>query len=509
MLGFEPWRGENGQRGQYELFEGIQESARKQLAGEHAVRTFRVPAGHGVGKTFGAAGVVNWFFDAFPRSITMTTAPTKEQVELLLWKDIKSQREGKNLPGRVLPEAPRMTKGPNWFAYGRTTADAGGKGTERFQGQHHEFLLFVLDEGEGIPDFVFDAVGAMMTGGGVIICLVLGNPRTRTSRFHKLGSRAGVDTIRLSVLDHPNVVQGREVVKGATTREWVRGMVADHCQVVDAHDEDEHTFALAWDVVAEESGETLAAGTYPAGTIFKPDPAFLFRVMGIAPKNNAGHTFVSPGRYEAACKRAPLDEDKTRARIGVDCARFGDDHGTVYVRWGGKVWRHKRISQGDSFEYFAAVKSAADWLHAQGVTSLHVRIDGGGGYGSGPFDLISKDAGLKELFPEFRCFEVHNNADPHNGKEYANLVTEMYAEAAESLKGLRIENAPPELEGDLTERLFGYANKSGRTVKRLEPKEEGFKKRTKRSPDDGDGFVLAVAPDHLFKGGTGRGFFIG
>jgi hypothetical protein len=77
----------------------------------------------------------------------------------------------------------------------------------------------------------------------------------------------------------------------------------------------------------------------------------------------------------------------------------------------------------------------------------------------------------------------------------------MYAEAGESLKGLRIESPPPELEADLTERKYKWVNKAGVSVKRLEPKAD-FKGRVKRSPDDGDGFVLAIAPDHLFNDGT-------
>jgi hypothetical protein len=78
-----PWSGRS-KKGQRELFADIGESVRKQLAGEPAIRIFRVEAGHGVGKTFGAAGLVNWFFDAFAPSITMTTAPTKPQVVKLL-----------------------------------------------------------------------------------------------------------------------------------------------------------------------------------------------------------------------------------------------------------------------------------------------------------------------------------------------------------------------------------------------------------------------------------------
>ncbi len=40
-------------------------------------------------------------------------------------------------------------------------------------------------------------------------------------------------------------------------------------------------------------------------------------------------------------------------------------------------------------------------------------------------------------------------------------------------------------------------NRSGVAVKKLEDK-DAFRKRVKRSPDDGDGFVLAVAPDVLW-----------
>jgi len=74
----------------------------------------------------------------------------------------------------------------------------------------------------------------------------------------------------------------------------------------------------------------------------------------------------------------------------------------------------------------------------------------------------------------------------------------MYAEAAETLNGVGVVNAPPELEDDLTDRRYEWRNRAGVAVRVLEPKDE-FRKRRKRSPDDGDGFVLAAAPDYLFE----------
>jgi hypothetical protein len=478
----------NGHKGQLELFQDIGESTRAQLAGEPACKVFHVEAGHGVGKTYGAAALVNWFFDVFSPSITMTTAPTKDQVELLLWKNIKSQRNGKGLPGRVLPDAPKMTKAPDHLAYGRTTSDAGGQGTSRVQGQHDDYLFFVLDEAEGIPAYVFDAVDAMMTGGRVVICLMIANPQTRSSAFHKKGKEPGVARYRLSVLDFPNVVTGQEIVKGGTRRDWVNAKILKHCEVVTKHDEDEHTFEVSWN----------ADDAHPAGTIFQPDAEFMFRVMGIAPKNLSANTLVTPGRYEAACGREAPAFDPSRVRYGVDVARDGDDVGTIYRAWRGVVSRVARLAQLHGGEYAGALKDDFAKVKAEGAIDCEVRIDGGGGFGGGVVDILRMDTGLVGYFERFEVFEVHNNGVANDGNAYADAVTEMYAETSESLKAYRIQAAPDELEVDLTERLYKWVNHKGVTVKRLEPKAD-FKGRIKRSPDDGDGFVLALAPDHLFK----------
>lgn len=484
VLGLSPWAGECGEPGQLELFDAIGESVRMQLAGEpNPVRWFRAPAGHGVGKTYGAAAIVNWFFDAFSPSIAYTTAPSFRQVEKLLWKDIKSLRPD-GLPGQPLPKAPEMYKAPNHFAIGFTT-DGGG---ESFQGQHGPHLLFILDEAEGVPSWVFGSVRAMMTG-GVVICLMLANPRTRTSEFHRLGDRGqvsgqgGVLTFRLDALYHPNVVHGREIVPHAVTRASVDDYIDDLCEPTNRHDEDEYTFEVPW----------------RPGIIWRPKPGgeFLWRVRGIAPPNSTTNTLIPVGRFEAACKREPLEEDKTFARIGLDCARFGDDSGTGYLRHAGVVRRFGRWSGDDSRVYVADVKREAERLKKLGVESLHVRVDGGGGYGSGQIDGLNADPDLPRWFRDFQVLEVHNNGEASDKATYADLVTEMYAETAESLKGLRVESPPDELCGDLTERRFDYANKEGRMVKRLEQKAK-FKDRMDRSPDDGDGFVLAVAPDFLF-----------
>ncbi len=232
----------------------------------------------------------------------------------------------------------------------------------------------------------------------------------------------------------------------------------------------------------------------------------MFRVMGIAPLNMADNTFVPVGRYEAACKRAANGDDPTKARMGIDAAGYGNDLGTLYVRHAGSVWRSATMSKlngdQDPTDYWLKTRRAALSLKAKGVTNLHIRIDAGGGFGNGVYDRLKRDQELIEAFEEYKLFMVHFGGTPHDEKAYKNVATEIYAEAAESIKGLRIDRPPEALEGDLCEREFHWVNWQGREVRMLEDKDQ-FRKRMQklgqgRSPDDGDGFCLAVAPDFIF-----------
>jgi hypothetical protein len=496
-LGWEPWAGSEEQPGQAEVIDAYvlalqqqherlafeqgelaEEDLQHWHPGQVIRNRVRIEAGHTVGKTKLSSGLVNHFFDCYVPAIIYTFAPSWQQIHDLLWKEIKTDRTGKGLPGRILDLA--LIRGPDHFAKGRATDDSGGKGTERVQGQHGKYLMFVLDEAEGVGDYVWDAIDSMASG-GISIVLMLANPRTRISRFHKAREHSNVQSFRISCLWHPNVLAGREVVPNAVRRDYVESMLEKHCEVVRQHSEDDHTFEVPW---------------HP-GIIYKPDAEMMFRVLGVAPTNIADNTLIPVGRYEAARQREPIGESPLVARIGVDVARFGKDHGTLYVRHDGRVWRAGQFTKLDTFVYYQAIKAAAIALRQQGVIDFQVRVDGGGGFGGGVIDQLTHDLEFAQLFPRCSVLEVHFNAAPYEWEAYADLATELYGGAGEGLKRLALVDPPEELEADLCERTYSWANKSGIAVKRLETKDE-FKKRVGRSPDDGDGFVLAVAPDYVF-----------
>ncbi len=495
------WAGENGGDGQLEIAQALQHSAKRQLEGDDsAIRVFRVGAGHGVGKTALAGAVVNWFFDCFKPSITITTAPSDEQVRLLLWKEIKTQRAespyAKSLTGKVAASDPAMKKAANHFAIGRTTSDSGGQGTARFQGQHGKYLLFIVDEAEGVPEFVFDAINAMMTGGTVALCLMLANPMTRTSRFHRESYRSDIKNFNLDVLNSTNVVHGKEIVPGLTSRRWVLGMIGSHCQPVPEADPDKFTFSVGFDI------ETADGRKFKAGTIWQPDAEFLFRVRGVAPLDLSSNTFITTGRYQAAVKRPPRDTQPTWARVGVDAARFGTDSGTIYGLTVQKLERIAKITSDETDQarrtraYFGHVKRWAENLPAS-VTSLHVRVDASGGFGAGLADLLLEDTWFKMRFFDWRVIEVSFGENAYDNDKYKYKVTELYATAAETLLTVSLPNPPPELEIELTSRTYEWTQSSG-VAKRVLTEKEVVRRILGRSPDDGDGAVLALAPDYIF-----------
>lgn len=569
--------------------------------GDQILNEIRVEAGHTVGKTKLASGIINHFFDCF-NAIIYCYAPSHTQIHDLLLKEIKSDRRQAGLPGKINDMEIKLAD--TRFIKGRATDNSNSAGTERTQGQHHDYLMFVVDEAEGVASFVYDAIRSM-TSGGVAIVLYLANPRTRTSEFYRIRNKPEVKNFRISCLHHPNVVTGKELVTGAVRRQYVEGMIRDHCDIVQEHNDDDHTFNLPFPM-------QLNGVKYDTNElILKPDTEFLFRVAGVPPRNVTDRTFISLGAYEAALERGrtrhqsntqvprdvytagsktknpsknqpsssssvfrqshsrsrvahtarqqqeprkaragyqedPVTNSRTRyqtnsansqnrprsssesthsrsrqqssstfefnqnhsrplsgafeneLRIGLDVARFGSDVGTVYVRRANKIWRALQLRRLRTSDYVAAVMEVCQEFSKDGINDVQVRIDGGGGFGGGVIDQLQKEDHLHQLFDRFDLVEVNFNAAPHDNTAYADLITNAYGETAESIKGLAIIDAPSELEFDLTARRFKYVNRSGRQVKKLEEKEV-FKTEYKRSPDDGDGFVLAAAPDFIFE----------
>lgn len=468
--------------------------------GQEIRNWFRIESGHGFGKTKVVATIVNHAFDCLPSVVGYTIATDWQALEDKLWKEIIGDRQGKNLPGRILAGKLRLTRGAKHWIQARATSNAKGKGKDRIHGVHAPYWCFAVDEADAVEPYAFDAIKSNTTGGiGVVI--LIGNPRRRSSRFYKLRTDSRVRNYRFSSLDHPNVRQGYEVIPGGgITRGWVVDMVVGHCSVagwvppetVAAGDEaverygrnfdrgDDHTFAASWYTVDRPDG---TAGV----PVLRPDDEFLYQVLGIPPTGSTTNTLISYGRVENARHagaEGPLSadgvshafdlpllfgmvpgspDDLARVTLGVDVARYGLDKGTVYVRFRGRVWRWAQISGQDEDAYIAAIRNAVAFCRAVSLRPIpspgkpapvvrplervDVRIDNGGGWATALIRALKTSGELEELAPTWVVVEFLSNSRAVGKAEdgvtdatekYDDLVTQLYAEAGEALSDLRL-----------------------------------------------------------------------
>lgn len=165
-----------------------------------------VRSGQGVGKTSCEAVLCLWFLSCFPYSRVVATAPTKQQLNDVLWTEVSKWQSNSPLLKAIL----KWTKTKvsvigyeeRWFATARTATKP-----ENMQGFHEDNMLFIVDEASGVADPIMEAILGTLSGANNKL-LMCGNP-TRTSgtfydshncdralyKCHKVSSR---DSIRTS-----------------------------------------------------------------------------------------------------------------------------------------------------------------------------------------------------------------------------------------------------------------------------------------------------------------------
>lgn len=466
---------------------------------------FRVPGGHTTGKSFAAGLMVNHFFDTCyddggAGAIIYLLGPKEEQVKRVMFKQIVTMRRKRpGLEGEILTT--EIKRREDWFVAIVTTNDANGQGTERLQGQHNKYMLIVMDESEGVKDWAKAAVDSMASMDTAIV-LMLANPHTRTSWFHKCHGKPTYQTFVMSCLNHPNIVTGKPLFPGVDRR-YIEQLLSDgHAKQVGQHNPNTNTFELPW---------------YP-GIIWEPDDVFSFRVLGVAPATISPRCFFTPAVYDAATSRlissgpyarmstaslvphqSSVDAgDLSIALIGIDVAGEGDDSSTIWVRHGNAVWREAEVRGEDQILLQARVQALAPRLAANGAIRCHCRVDTTG-IGDGLASNLTHDLTISALFQEWLVVRVGFGNSCIQPLLYQNLSTMMMAVAAQVFEHVAVIDPPHELETDLTGRLWdwGIVNADGSLVKVIQPKRR-FKKDYQHSPDNGDGCIMAVCPPETF-----------
>lgn len=400
----------------------------------HNKRTV-IRSGHGVGKSWLMARIVIWFLTVYKPSKVITTAPIWPQVEKILWGEIRTAYANSRVPlgGRLLSTEWKISD--DCFAVGiSTTKNVQDKefGSASMQGYHSPNMLFVLDEAAGIPPAIWIAATSLLTGDNNKM-VAIGNPASSHGPFYDCFMSEIWNKVHVSCFDHPNVTEGRIIVPGAVTREWIAER-------------------------KEEWGEE--------------SPLYKAKVLGIFP--DEGDDTLFPMSAVEACM-VPRLVAEGRISYGLDVARYGEDetfsfkaHGSVFS----VAFHSEKAATTDTVGRMITEfkKSPASCL---------VAVDDSG-VGGGVTDQL-KEAGIPTIGVNF-------GESASDTEKFFNSKAELFWNLHLAVKAGEIQLPDdPKLLAQLTSIRFSF---SGKGQIRIEGKDE-MKKRGLKSPDRADALAIA------------------
>lgn len=207
----------------------------------------------------------------------------------------------------------------------------------------------------------------------------------------------------------------------------------------------------------------------------RDNPWVMSSVLGEFPPTSI-NTLLGPDDVAKAMNRH-LRADQyefAQKRLGIDCARFGDDISCIFPRQGLAAFKYVEMRGARSNDIAARVAQAkVKW-----GSELEI-VDGTGGYGSGVIDSLIQ-AGYSPL-------EIHFSGKAIDPR-YGNKRAEMWMLMADWIKRGGALPPSPELARELTTPTYTFTN--GKFM--IEPKEQ-IKKRLGFSCDRSDALALTFA----------------
>lgn len=176
------------------------------------------------GKSYGGAILVLWFLACWEGAQVYTFAPVERQLKLYIWRHIGEfwPRFHQHFPMATLSDLTLRMRGgldETWAAHGQAVGiKLGEQVATGASGMHAEHMLLIYEEGQGQPPAVMDA-GENAATAPHNLRLAIGNPNHQLDPLHKFCISPGVAHIRVSALDHPNVVSANpNLIPGAVSQ---------------------------------------------------------------------------------------------------------------------------------------------------------------------------------------------------------------------------------------------------------------------------------------------------
>lgn len=446
--------------------------------------------------TFTAAVATSWWYDCWDKHIGYITAPTWPQALGLTFKQLKTLRRAKGLPGIILDtgiirDLDKLKEGEHYIR--ALNAERG----EGFQGEHSAPILIVIEEGVGVPKYIWDAVGGLMTHPDNRV-FAIGNPTDEATEFGLASESILYNTLSISALEHPNIASELRCEKppfpDAVRLLWLSEMLEKECELTEKLVEDAFEFVSLAEIKNALEGRPADLSKTQ---FYMPTAYFQGRVLGEFP-TQADQQVIPRSWLKSQPRSEPIESDMPE--LGSDVARFGDDRTTIFVRRGPCLISGREIRKMDGMEVAQACMEDAlaavrQWKGRQWTAitdteeqikvakKVPIKIDTTGGPGMGPY-FVLKTAGYNAIGV--------NSTEPANDREqYKNVRSELWFDIRKRAQEKRLDYS--RLRQDIRlklEREWSTPKYKSPGYKIVEEKEK-MKKRLGYSPDLADGANLA------------------
>lgn len=455
---------------------------------------------NGVGKTHGAARLAVWFFRCFPGAQVYTAAaPPEDNLKRLLWGEIGAlvQRRPEAFADCTVG-AMHIAASAQSFITGVAIPTSGtpAQREAKFSGKHAPYLLFIVDEGDAVPEEVYRGIESCMSGGHARL-LVMFNPRHEAGILYRKERDRQARVVELSAFNHPNVTSGEDIYPGAVTRETtVRRLSEWSRPVLDGERVDAECFEVP-EFLVGATAPRMDGGEYPPlapGWRRITTPSLAYMTLGRYPAQ--GETaLISRAWIDAArarwdayvARNGERPPEFTAPVLGLDVAEFGVDANCLTARYGGFTARPRRWNGMDPDT--TASRGAG---YAVDLNSRVVNVDATG-VGAGVAPAILRRSGRQAV--GVKVASSPTKRAQQNGVdlgEFALLRDQLWWSVREWLRTDAGAMLPP--DESLVEELATptYDFRSGKI--RVMDK-DAMRALLKRSPDAADSLCLTFAPE--------------
>ena len=433
-----------------------------------------VESATGTGKSHTLGWATLWFDAVWQGARVYSFAAKEEQLDFYAWTEIK-----KLWPAfkRLYPTAEltrlriRMDgardegEGAGWGAVGRSIGvGAHEQVSTKAAGMHAPHMLILVEEAPGVPLPVSAAIEHTCTDPHNLRVYV-GNPDNQHDTLHEFCTSPGVRHIRISALDHPNIV-----VNNLRDPEW---------------EDLNNDVAVVPGAVSRKSIVRRREKYGEDSSIYRS------RIRGISPPEAQDSLIKWAWCEEAVAHYSDPAFRVGAVALGVDCANSeSGDKAAIATGKGACLMGVRSFACPDSSQLGIDVGAL---IQADDIDPRQVGVDSVG-IGAGTIGSLKQmgypvrglNAGSRAVGSLDSEARARTGRSVYSDEQFANLRSQMWWKLRTDLQRGHIALPDDhELFEDLT--IPTYFTRNGKIF--IEPKEE-IRKRLGRSPDKGDAVVM-------------------